>query len=48
MTRLTGSPKTLLLGMLAIVLVAQAPLPGYTEELSTQSEHVPIPELELF
>ena len=48
MTRLTGPPKSLLLGMLTIVLVAQAPLPGYTEELSTKSKHVPIPELELF
>ena len=33
--------------MLTIVLVAQAPLPGYTEELSTQSDHALIPELEL-
>ena len=33
--------------MLTIVLVAQAPLPGYTEEVSTQSDQVPIPELEL-
>jgi iron complex outermembrane receptor protein len=47
MTRLTGPPKTLLLGMLTIVLVAQAPLPGNTEELSTQSDQALIPELEL-
>ena len=47
MTGLTGSQKTLLLGMLTIVCVAQAPLPGYTEELSTQSDEVLIPELEL-
>ena len=33
--------------MLTILLVAQAPLPGYTEELSTQSDQVPIPELDL-
>ena len=47
MTGLTGSQKTLLLGMLIIVCVAQAPLPGYTEELSTQSDQALIPELEL-
>jgi outer membrane receptor protein involved in Fe transport len=47
MTRLTGPQKTLLLGMLTIVCVAQAPLPGYTEELSTQSDQALIPELEL-
>ena len=47
MTRLTGPQTSLLLGMLTIVCVAQAPLPGYTEELSTQSDQVPIPELEL-
>ena len=47
MTRLTGLQKSLLLGMLTIVLVAQAPLPGYTEELSTQSDQALIPELEL-
>jgi outer membrane receptor for Fe3+-dicitrate len=48
MTRLTGLQKSLLLSMLTIILVAQTPLPGCTEELSTQSKHVPIPELELF
>lgn len=47
MTGLTGRLKSLWLGMLTIVLVAQAPLPGYTEELSTQSDQVLIPELEL-
>ena len=47
MTRLTGSQKSLFLGMLAILFVAQAPLPGYTEESSTESDQVPIPELEL-
>jgi iron complex outermembrane receptor protein len=47
MIRLTGPQKTLLLGMLTIVLVAQAPLPGYTEELSTQSDQALIPELQL-
>ena len=33
--------------MLTIMLVTQAPLPGYTEELSTKSNQVPITELEL-
>ena len=47
MTGLTGPQKTLLLGMLTIVCVAQAPLPGYTEELSIQSDQALIPELEL-
>jgi len=47
MTQLTGQQKSLLLGMLTILLVAQAPLPGYTEEQSTQSDQVVIPELEL-
>ena len=46
MTGLTGPQKSLLLGMLTILLVAQAPLPGYTEELSTQSDQVLIAELE--
>ena len=41
MTRLTGPPKSLLLGMLTIVLAAQAPTLGYTEELSTQSDEAP-------
>jgi iron complex outermembrane receptor protein len=47
MTRLTGAQKSLLLGVLTIVLVAQVPLPGYTEESSTQSDQVLIPEVEL-
>ena len=47
MTRLTGPLKTLLLGILTIVLVAQAPLPGHTEELSTQPDQALIPELQL-
>jgi iron complex outermembrane receptor protein len=47
MTRLTGPQKSLLLGMLAILLVAQSPLSGYTEELPTQSKQALIPELEL-
>ncbi|HEV8327546.1 MAG TPA: TonB-dependent receptor [Nitrospiraceae bacterium] len=47
MTRLTGPHKSLLLGMLTIVCVAQAPLPGHTEELSSQSDEALIPELEL-
>ena len=47
MTRVTCPPKSLLLSILTIVCVAQAPLPGYTEELSTQSDQALIPELEL-
>lgn len=47
MTRLTGPRKSLLLGMLMIVCAAQTPVPGYTEELPTQSKQVLIPELEL-
>ncbi|HZD13408.1 MAG TPA: TonB-dependent receptor, partial [Candidatus Binatus sp.] len=34
-------------GILTIMLVAQIPLPGYTEELSSKSDQPPIPELEL-
>jgi hypothetical protein len=47
MTRLTGRRKSLLLAMLGTVIFAQAPIPGYTEELPTQSKQVLIPELEL-
>jgi outer membrane receptor for ferrienterochelin and colicin len=47
MMRLTGPQKSLLLGMLTIVCVAQTPAIGYTEELSTQSDQALIPELEL-
>jgi outer membrane receptor for ferrienterochelin and colicin len=47
MTRLTGPPKPLLLSLLTILLAAQVPLPGYTEELPTQSKQAVIPELEL-
>jgi len=47
MPRLTGQQKSLWLGMLTIVCVAQAPTPGYTEEMSTQSDQALIPELEL-
>ena len=47
MTRLTGPQTSLLVGMLTIGLVAQAPTLGYTEELSTESVQAPIPELEL-
>ncbi len=47
MTELTGSSKSLLLGILTIVVVAQMPLPGYAEELRTKSDQAPIPELEL-
>jgi iron complex outermembrane receptor protein len=47
LTQLTGPQKSLLLSILTIVCVAQAPTPGYTEELSTQSDQALIPELEL-
>ncbi|MEO6307281.1 MAG: TonB-dependent receptor [Nitrospiraceae bacterium] len=47
MTRLTGRRKSLLLAMLGTVFFAQAPLPGFTEELPTQSKQAVIPELEL-
>ena len=47
MARLTVLQRSLLLGMLTIVLVAQAAPPGYTEELSTQSNQALIPELQL-
>ena len=47
MTRLTGPKECLLFGMLTIVLVAQAPSLGYTEEVSIQSDQALIPELEL-
>jgi outer membrane receptor protein involved in Fe transport len=39
--------KSLLLGMVTIMLVAQAPRPGYTEESSAKSSQAVIPELEL-
>jgi outer membrane cobalamin receptor len=47
MTRFTGLKESLLFTMLTIVLVTQAPLPCYTKELSTQSDQVLIPELQL-
>ena len=47
MTRLTVLQKSLWLGMLTIVRVAQTPLPGYAEGLSTQSDQALIPELQL-
>jgi iron complex outermembrane recepter protein len=47
MMRFTGPQKFLLLGMVTLVCVAQAPLPGYTEESSTKSSQAVIPELEL-
>ena len=47
MTRVTGFPKSLLLGVLTVMLVAQAPLTGYTEELRTQSDPALIAELQL-
>jgi iron complex outermembrane receptor protein len=45
--RPTGRSTSLLFGILIIMLIAQLPLPGYTEELNTKSEQDPIPELEL-
>ena len=47
MTRLTVLQKSLWLGILTIVLVAQTPLPGYTEESSTKSNQTLIPEIQL-
>ncbi|HLA62582.1 MAG TPA: TonB-dependent receptor plug domain-containing protein, partial [Nitrospiraceae bacterium] len=47
MTQLTSPQKSLLVSILTIVCVAQAPTPGYTEEVSTQSDQAVIPELEL-
>jgi iron complex outermembrane recepter protein len=47
MTRVTGFPKSLLLGVLTVMLVAQAPLPGHTEESNTRSNQALIPELQL-
>ena len=47
MTRLTGPQTSLWLGMLTVMLVAQAPSLGYTEESSTQSDQALIPELQL-
>ena len=47
MTRLTGPQKFLWLGMLTILLVAQAPTSGYAKESSAQSSQAVIPELEL-
>ena len=47
MAQLTSPRKSLLLAMLTMVIIAQVPLPGYTEELPTQSKQVVIPELEL-
>jgi iron complex outermembrane receptor protein len=47
MTRLTVLSKSLQLGLLTIVLVVQAPLPGSTEELNRKSDGALIPELQL-
>ena len=47
MVRLTVLLKSLLLGLLTIVFVAQAPLPTYAEESRTQSDPTLIPELQL-
>jgi iron complex outermembrane receptor protein len=47
MPRLTGLPRSLLLGILTIMFIAPVPLPGYTEELNAQPDQPPIPEPEL-
>ncbi len=47
MTRLTVLQKSLLPGMLIILLVAQASPPGYAEGLNTQSDQTLIQELQL-
>ena len=47
MVTLTSPQKSRWLGILTIVFAAQAPLPGYAEELGTQSDLAPIPELQL-
>jgi iron complex outermembrane receptor protein len=47
MAQLRGPQKSLLLAMLTMVIIAQTPIPGYTEESSTQSSQAVIPELEL-
>ena len=47
MTGLRFLQKSLSLGMLTIVCVAQAPLPSYAEESSTRSDQALIPELQL-
>ena len=47
MTQLAVPPKSMLFSLLAILLVAQVPFPGYAGELGTQSNKPLIPELEL-
>ena len=47
MVTLTSPQKSRWLSILTIVFAAQAPLPGYAEELGTQSNQAPIPELQL-
>ncbi len=47
MARLTVLQQSLLLGMLTIMIVTQAPLTGYTEESSIRSDQTLIPELQL-
>ena len=47
MTQLTGPQKSLLIAMLTMMIIAQAPLPGYTEESNARSSQAVIPELEL-
>ena len=47
MVTLTSPQKSRWLSILTIVFAAQAPLPGYAEELSTKSDQALIPELQL-
>ena len=47
MAQLTSPKVSLLIGILTIVLVAQTPLPGHTEESSTQTDLPLIEELQL-
>jgi iron complex outermembrane receptor protein len=47
MTRLSSPPQSLLLGILIVLFVAQAPGPGYAKESSPQSDQALIPELQL-
>jgi len=47
MAQLRGPRTSLLLAMLTMVIIAQVPIPGYTEESSPRSSQAVIPELEL-
>ena len=47
MTRLSSLPQSILLGILIVLFVAQAPGPSYAKEPSTQPDQALIPELQL-